>query len=499
LTRPLLTEYDFSNFFTTPDDLSKMNIRLPGLLHCTAAVLTAVQLLLPLPAHSFSIGEERLIGEQLLYAVRSEFKVLDDPDISRYINQLGKQVLAVAGPQYFDYHFFVIKSEEFNAFAAPSGLIFFTSGLISAMKNEDQLVSVMAHEVGHVVSRHIASRMAKQGKVTALSMLFGLASLAAGSPSLTQGILTGAMAAGATAGLSFSRQDEEQADRLAFDWLRAMGRDPEAMEAMLKTMRRISRYRSEQLPPYLLTHPNPEDRLHYVQSLLELEHRQKIQKRRRTLRAGDSFPFLRFKYRVLSQALDPEDMRRWCASVIAANTNRDESGMARYGLALLSAEDRNFSRAVKQMEQVRREYPGRNILDIDLAVLYLQAGRTDKALSVLRQAQQHDPTDDHAAFELAKALEKSGNLAEAERLYLQTAKAMPDYAQVYYNLGRLKSRQGKAAVSNFYLAKYYLYEGRVKQAKQYLRQAEKNQHLPSALRNEAGAILARLKKIEDAS
>jgi predicted Zn-dependent protease len=96
-------------------------------------------------------------------------------------------------------------------------------------------------------------------------------------------------------------------------------------------------------------------------------------------------------------------------------------------------------------------------------------------------------------------LEKSGSLAEAERLYLQTAKAMPDYAQVYYELGRLKSRQGRAEVSNFYLAKYYLYEGRVKQAQQYLRKAEKNQSLPPELRNEAKAILERLKKIEDAS
>jgi predicted Zn-dependent protease len=191
------------------------------------------------------------------------------------------------------------------------------------------------------------------------------------------------MAAGATAGLSFSRQDEEQADRLAFDWLRAMGRDPEAMEAMLKTMRRISRYRSEQLPPYLLTHPNPEDRLHYVQSLLELEHRQSVKKHRGRPRPKDSFPFLRFKYRVLSLALEPEDMRRWCASIIAAD-NKEESGMARYGLALLSARDMNFSKAVEQMEQVRREYPGRDILDIDLAVLYVEAGRMDKALAMLR-------------------------------------------------------------------------------------------------------------------
>ncbi|MCI5181451.1 MAG: hypothetical protein D3921_02780, partial [Candidatus Electrothrix sp. AW1] len=227
------------------------------------------QCLVPTRSIAFSIGEERNIGEKLLMAVRSQFDLLDDPDIVQYINKLGSQVLAVAGPQYFDYHFFIVNNEQFNAFAAPSGLIFFNSGLIKKMQSEDELLSVLAHEVAHVVSRHISHRLEKQKKVTAASLLFGLASLAVGDPSLTQGLFSGALAANKTAGLSFSRQDEEQADRLAFGWLRIMGRNPTAMETMLKSMRRITRYRSEQLPPYLLTHPNPEARLDYVQSLLE--------------------------------------------------------------------------------------------------------------------------------------------------------------------------------------------------------------------------------------
>ena len=82
-------------------------------------------LALPPQAHGLSIGEERMLGEQLLYAVRSRFDLLDDPDITQYINEIGQELLAVAGPQYFDYHFFVIKDDQFNAFAAPSGLIFF--------------------------------------------------------------------------------------------------------------------------------------------------------------------------------------------------------------------------------------------------------------------------------------------------------------------------------------------------------------------------------------
>ena len=201
------------------------------------SLLIIGQLVLPINTFAFSIGEERMVGEQLLYTIRAELKVLDDPDISQYINSLGHDVLNVVGPQYFDYHFFVVKSDQFNAFAAPSGLIFFYTGLIKTMKTEDELLSVLAHEIGHVVSRHIAGRMAKQGKVTAATMLLGLASLALGNPALSQGLLTGSMAAGQAIGLSYSRQDEEQADRLSFGWLHSMQRNPKSMEEMLKTMR----------------------------------------------------------------------------------------------------------------------------------------------------------------------------------------------------------------------------------------------------------------------
>ncbi|MCI5123024.1 MAG: hypothetical protein D3925_00740 [Candidatus Electrothrix sp. AR5] len=463
----------------------------------TAAVVVVLagQCLVPTSSLGFSIGEERDIGEQLLLAVRGEFELLDDPDIAQYINRVGQQVLAVAGPQYFDYHFFVIKNDEFNAFAAPSGLIFFNSGLIKTMQSEDQLLSVLAHEVGHVVSRHLSRRIAKQEKVTAASMLFGLASLAVGNPALAQGLFTGALAANRTAGLNFSRQDEEQADRLAFGWLSIMGRNPTAMESMLKSMRRITRYRSEQLPPYLLTHPNPEDRLDYVQSLLELERRKMDKPFPEDIGA---FPFLRFKYRVLSQSVEPEDLRVHCANTLASTQGGTQATMAHYGLALLSAKENNFQEAHKHLEIVRNEFPGRDILDIDLAALYIDSGEMEKAVRLLRRLYQRDPTDMYSTFKYAKAMAMKGQLEAAENFYLEVAKNIPEYSQVYYELARVKSGQGERGPSTFYLAKYYLYEGRIKYAKQYLRRVEKDPQVPAALQEEAKGILKRLKELEDA-
>ena len=270
-------------------------------------------------ASALSIGEERRIGQKLLYSVRRELRVLDDPDISRYINDLGAQVLAVAGPTHFNFRFFVVKSEQFNAFAAPAGLVFFYSGLIEAMRKEDELVSVLAHEIGHVQSRHIADRLEKNTRVGLLSALLGVAGLALGVPGLSEGIMTGSLAAGQAAALKYSREDEEQSDRLAFGWMQAMGRDPEGMRDMLRTMRRITRYRMNNVPQYLLTHPDPEARVGYVDSLIELAEKREPG---RVWTKTDNFPFQRFRYRVLAQSMDLNRLRQACLAALAQENDR---------------------------------------------------------------------------------------------------------------------------------------------------------------------------------
>ena len=444
-------------------------------------------------ATALTIGEEREIGQKLLYRIRTQFSLLDDPDISQYINDLGSEVLAQAGPQYFDYHFFVVPNDEFNAFAAPSGLVFFFTGLIETMKSEDELLSVMAHEIGHIDSRHIASRSSKSGKVGTISMALAVASLALGDPSLAAGLFTGFQAAGQAANLHFSRQDEEQADRLAFDWLSALGRDPQAMVGMLRAMRRISRYRSGQIPQYLLTHPNPEARLQYVQS--QLDYARDMNKEKKYPET-DNFNFLRIKYRIMTSGKDPQKVRMYFANALAASRNPEESAMATYGLALLEARELNFSQGLKNLEEVKRYFPNRNLLDIDTGVMYLDSGNIAKGFDVLAQAFQKDPNNMYAAFHLARAYEKKGERNEAERLYYQIMQVMPEYSRIYFELGRIKAAEKKTGESNFYLGKYYLYEGKLKLAREYLTKAKKDPSVPLSLQQESDKLLALLDNIE---
>ena len=207
-----------------------------------------------------------------------------------------------------------------------------TPALVDNLDREE-LDSVLAHEIGHVVSRHIAQRLDKGSKVGAVSILAGLAGLALGVPSLSQGLLVGSMAAGQAINLQYSREDEEQADRLSFGWMQRMERDPASMQEMLRTMRRITRYRmGGEVPQYLLTHPNPEARMGYVESLVELDAKRPDHK---PYPKADDFAFLRFKYRVLLQSMDQDRLRIHCANTLAsAQEGSQQAVMAHYGLAL---------------------------------------------------------------------------------------------------------------------------------------------------------------------
>lgn len=272
-----------------------------------------------------------------------------------------------------------------------------------------------------------------------------------------------------------------------------MRRDPSAMEDMLRVMRRITRYRmGSETPQYLLTHPNPEARLGYVASLLELEK----QKTGAAYDTTDNFKFLRFKYRVLMQAIDHEKLRIYCVNTLASATKVEDRTLAHFGLALLAAEERKFDQALQHLATVQEQYPRETILDIDRAVLFIQAGRMDEARTLLEQAVKRDPTDMYGLYQLAKMELMRGSTARAEQLLQRVAAAMPEFPQLYFDLGQIESSRGKEGASVFYLGKYNLYRGKIKLAKQYLTRASKETNVPEQMRIEARALLDKLKDLE---
>ncbi|MEW6519663.1 MAG: M48 family metalloprotease [Thermodesulfobacteriota bacterium] len=442
----------------------------------------------PSAAHAFSIKEEKEYGENMLAIIRKELKLVDELDVSQYVNQLGDSILAHAGPQFFDYHFYVIDNKEFNAFATPSGLIFFHSGIINSMDTEGEFVSVLAHECGHVISRHIADRIEKSTKITASTLALMLAGIALGGGALSQALVTGGMATGAAMSLAFTRQDEEEADRISFNLMESQQRNPRDMLTMLNKMYKESKIRMGNVPPYLLTHPQPKLRMGYVEDLIHVKGEAEF-------RSFDQFAFRRMQKRVASLTLEPQKLYGKYRKEVREATDEDVRLMAVYGLALADRATGNYEQAVEKMRQVMQHYPDKPILLADLGLIYLQWGQRETALMYLEDARNKDPGSWYSTFYLALALQQSGNDQRAEALYRQVLDSSIDYPKAYFQLAQIESKKGNQALSHLYLGKNFFYEGNFTTSTFHLKKALALSTSGHDIR-EIQEILERIRKIE---
>jgi len=443
----------------------------------------------PPPAQAFSIGEEREVGEKLLSIIRKEFTLLDDPDLTEYVTNLGRQTLQLAGPQFFDYHFFIIDNKEFNAFAAPSGLIFFHSGLIDLCDTEGELVSVLSHEIGHAASRHIADRISKSGKLNAGTTALMLAGLLLGQGALSQALVTGSMAGGLTANLKFSREDEEEADRLSYKWMKEQKRDPADMVNMLKKMRRVSRYHRKQVPTYLLTHPEPENRIGYIEDIILQDQQKKIQ-------AQDEFAYQRFKYRVQGLTRDTQSILPILKNKAEEPGILQSDPMVFFGLSQAYLANRDYQKAEEALQKVISRFPDRHILKTDLGRIKFEAGETKKALEIFQETNRLDPNAAYNTYYLAKALQQNGESAQAVLIYENLTERLPTYAKLYQEIGKIRAALGNKALGHYNLALYQYYEGSSLSARYHLDQALKNLSEKDPLFPKVKELKDKIKRIE---
>ena len=159
---------------------------------------------------------------------------------------------------------------------------------------------------------------------------------------------------------------------------------------MLRSMRRISRYSmGNNVPQYLLTHPNPSARLDYVQGLVAYEADQL-----EDFGNTDDFQFLRMRYRMLSLVKDGKQFRNMLVSKLKdSSLSASEHMMLEYGLSQLDRRENNFSSSRKLLKKVIKFYPERSILQVDLGIVEMQDGHKDRALALIQSAYERNRND----------------------------------------------------------------------------------------------------------
>ena len=217
----------------------------------------------PLPsAHAglFSVSpeKEKKLGQEAGADIERGAPIVTGP-VADWVNRVGQKLVKESNSQ-FEYSFHVIDSPEINAFCLPGGHIFVYTGLRKVVKTDDELASVLAHEITHAEEHHYAKQFGKNSKREAI---LGIGSILLGLPGIAQqglGLLNASLAA------KYSRGDEAQADREGAARMKRAGFNPDAMVTVLTRL--ANEDSNSGLDKWLSDHPEGKKRAATIQALI---------------------------------------------------------------------------------------------------------------------------------------------------------------------------------------------------------------------------------------
>jgi len=205
---------------------------------------------------------ETELGRAFSTALYQHYDLVKDPIILSYVRRIGAKIIAETGENRH-FSFQVINNDEINAFAGPNGVIGIHTGLIMAAESEDELASVIAHEIAHVTLRHLSRTYEYQSSVSVSSIATLIAAILVGSQNPSAGLATyiGGMGLNIQNQLKNSRIHEAEADYIGIKYLNNAGYNPHAMAKFFGRLEQERQVYGASPPEILLTHPVTQTRL----------------------------------------------------------------------------------------------------------------------------------------------------------------------------------------------------------------------------------------------
>jgi predicted Zn-dependent protease len=347
--------------------------------------------------------EERQQGREIDREIQRHVRILEDPVVNAFVNDLGQHIVRQIEPQPFIYRFRVIEDPSLNAFAIPGGYIYFHSGTLLAAGDVEELAGVMSHEIAHVKRRHYARGVQKNTLPSLLATIAGLGvTLATGEPAAA----VVAQGANVALQLRWTREFEAEADATGAIFASRAGYDPLGLVRFFERLLvERDRYPTS-APPYLYSHPEVEDR---IDSVVEI--------------AAELKP---------RSAPPPELERQLRDSQLRIGLLAD-SGRSVLPLPALPVD--------------------REVTDAALAeaARLAEAGEDEAALAELREAEQSQPYDPRLPFQEGELLAAQERHEEAVAAYRRALVLDPMTAQLVFRLGLEYKALGDRQRAVYYL------------------------------------------------
>jgi predicted Zn-dependent protease len=436
-------------------------------------VIFAVGSIIPPAVFGLTVKEEEDLSQEVLRAIFKQFEVIDDPLVVTYVNNIGNRLLATLPQQPFKYRFYVIQEEVYNAFAIPAGHIFIYSGLIEAMDEEEELAGILGHEIAHVYARHISQKIERSKKIglaTLAGVAAGILLGVGGAGEAASAVTMGSVAAGQSAALAYSREDEMQADQFGLKFVTEAGYSASGLLKVLKKIRNKQWFGSEQIPTYLMTHPAVEDRIVFIDSWLE-----NYTRTAQPMPPVNQDEFKRVHTRIETQFV-PEQLAISKLEGELARNPEDPLAHYRYGLILARIGKRQ--EAIEQLRIALTKRAFDPYILKDFGRIYFLNGQYPEALKTLESACGMIPNDPECNFYLARTQMELGQMQEATNIFLNLSQQHSQFAPAYYYLGQSLGKQGNLGEAHYYLGLYYVKKQDLKSALAQLKLALQHQQDP---------------------
>ncbi|MCI0653507.1 MAG: M48 family metalloprotease [Methylococcaceae bacterium] len=432
-------------------------------------------------------SQEQELGAAFFRSVHGNTKVNQDLEIDDFIEELGERLAVNSDNPLQPFRFFVVDDPAINAFAGPGGYIGVNSGLILITESESELASVMAHEIAHVTQRHLYRAFDAARRMTIPAMAAMLAAILIGtqSPELGQAAIIAAQAGSTQYQIDFTRENEQEADRVGMQNLARSTFDPRAMPGFFERLDRSSRYYGEGPPEFLRTHPVTSSRISDTRGRAEnFPYRQFLDSTRYLL--------MKAKLRVMT-GIKPSSTIKHFQSELDRGTDTQKA-VARYGFGLALAEGGRTAQARTILMELMQQNPDQEAFIKALAELETESGNLESGLKLYTRAIEQFPNSRAIQLDYAEALVQAEKFELARQVltdYLRNHSPTPD---IYALLSRAYDNLGQNGQSNRYLAESYYLSGQtepaIKQVRIALDQTEGNRYLTALLEDRLKVLLA---------
>jgi predicted Zn-dependent protease len=411
-----------------------------------------------------SKSTEAQIGRSIMRDIRRSGMVVEDPQITEYIHEIGHRIAVQSNDGDHDFTFFVVDDPRINAFALPGGYIGVHTGLIEASRNEDELAGVIAHEVAHVTQRHIARAIHASSRQSMLSTALMLGAVilgaAGGDSDVVQAGLAVSQGAAAQQRINFTRSNEYEADRIGIQALTKAGFDAYGMASFFEVLSRQDNSAPDsRIPEFLRTHPVTTERISEARARATDYER---------INSPDSSSYGIARSRIM---VDRYDTPERAVERFERKEYDKQSDFERYGRAVAYQRDGRHREANSIFEYLADKDKKVIAYHIGLAQTQLALENYAASRETFDRAVELFPRNVPLVIHYAEALLQLGEAKQAHAILLDLLNNVPPTPEQVRLIAKAANEAGDVAESMYYMSEFRLMTGDLIGGISFLREA----------------------------